>query len=121
MAFPPLTKPIQPFGSVEKLTDKGFDPIAQAVDFIEQIDLDIASMLFDANGNPKNYSQVAYASLISTKAKCINDLLRYGYARVSEVKQVEVTEIPKLRIITTESEEFTLDSPSDDDDEGGDA
>ena len=115
MAFAPLDKPIDPYGSVNKLTQLGVDPIAKAVEFIEQIEMDLACMMFDSEGRPKNYSQVAYAQLMATKAKAINDLLRYGYARVSEVKQVEVTEVPKLRIITTEDENFKPLSGEEDD------
>ena len=117
MAYAPLDKPIDPYGSVEKLTKLGLDPIAKAVEFIEQIDLDIACMMFDSEGRPKNYSQVAYAQLMATKAKAINDLLRYGYSRVSETKQLEITEIPKLRIVTTDDESF---KPLNDEDEGSD-
>jgi hypothetical protein len=102
----PLEKPINPYGSVDKLTQLGLDPIAKAVEFIEQLELDIACMMFNLDGSPRNYSQVAYAQLMATKAKAINDLLRYGYSRVSEVQQVEVKEIPQLRIITTEDESF---------------
>jgi hypothetical protein len=102
----PLEKPINPYGSVDKLTQLGLDPIAKAVEFIEQLELDIACMMFNPDGSPRNYSQVAYAQLMATKAKAINDLLRYGYSRVSEVQQVEVKEIPQLRIITTEDESF---------------
>jgi len=108
MAYPPLTSPIQSRKPAEKLAACGFDPIAQLVDFIEDCENEIASMLFDNEGAPKNYSQVAYASLLSTKQKAISDLLRYGYARVSEVSQVEVTEVPRITITTTEDEAFSL-------------
>jgi hypothetical protein len=66
MAYAPLDKPIDPYGSVDKLSRLGLDPIAKAVEFIEQIDLDIACMMFDSEGKPKNYSQVAYAQLMAT-------------------------------------------------------
>ncbi len=113
MAYSPLEKPINPYGSVEKLNETGFDPIAKAVEFIEQLEMDIACMMFNTDGTPKQYSQVAYAQLMATKAKAINDLLRYGYSRVSEVQKVELAEVPRIRIVTTDSDEFALD-PEDD-------
>ena len=77
---------VEPNKSVDKLNKLGFDPIQRLVVLHDNIDKELSSMLYDEEGNPrKKFSQVAYATLLGIQAKISNDLMRYGYARVTEV------------------------------------
>ena len=108
MARMPLKDPIQPYKSSEKLSGVGLDPIVEMTKFIDQLEDEIADMRFDDDGNPKPYSQVAYASLMVTKQAAINNLLKYGYSSIPVKQQVEVVNMPKLSIVTTDDEDFQL-------------
>ena len=92
MELPPLPEhlrthtPVESDKSVDKLNKLSFDPIQRLVILHENIDRELNSMMYDEEGNPrKKFSQVAYATLVGVQAKISNDLMRYGYSRVSEV------------------------------------
>lgn len=77
---------IIPDKSVDKLNNLNYDPIQRLVKLSNFIDAEMMAMLYDENGEPRRkFSQVAFAALLATQAKIANDLMRYGYARVSEV------------------------------------
>lgn len=102
----PLDTPIKPYESDTKLTQSGLDPIAEMVAFIDAIDLDIFMLRFDNEGNPKPFSQVAYASLMSTKQSAINNLLRYGYSTIPTKQIIDLpSELPKLSIVLTDNDD----------------
>lgn len=83
--------------SVKKLCELGFDPIVEMVKFIDQLDADIAFLMYDDEGNErKGYSKVAVASLQATRKGMMTDLLRYGYARVTEGVEVTAKNIPPV-------------------------
>ena len=91
--------------SVDKLNTLRFDPIQKLVALHDKIDKEMDSMLYDEDGEPRRkFSQVAYAALLATQAKISNDLIRYGYARVSEVKEVRDVTPEPIRITLTHKE-----------------
>lgn len=80
--------------SVQKLRQLGFDPIEKMVDLYQKITKEIEKMdKLNTNNTAfttmtgerrTRFSGVAYANLIAIQQKIIADLMRYGYARVSE-------------------------------------
>jgi len=108
MARMPLSSPIEPYKSSEKLTLVGLDPIKEMTDFIDHLNEEIERMRYDEDGNERPYSQVAYASLMVTKQAAINNLLKYGYSAIPVKQQVEVTEMPQLSIVMTDDDNFSL-------------
>ncbi len=111
--------PIQPHKSVEKLNSLRFDPIAKLVELYERIDADLNNMMYDEDGELKNFSHVAYSNLTSVKQKVAADLMRYGYSRVTETEIVEqVVRRPlKIQLSSTDQEfqdELRKDREGDD-------
>jgi hypothetical protein len=93
---------VEPSKSVDKLNKLQFDPIQKLVILHDNIDKEINSMLYDEEGNPKRkFSQVAYATLLGIQAKISNDLMRYGYARVTELPEPTVSAAEPIRIMLT--------------------
>lgn len=85
-----------------KLKELGFDPIEELVKMYRQTDQDIYSLTHNNDGTfREKFSQMALASLMTTKAKVGSDLLRYGYARVSELSANEEKSAPGMVIMTT--------------------
>jgi hypothetical protein len=81
---PKGSKNINSMASVKKLEELGFDPIEQMVMQYQEIDAVIA------NGEVRVGSG-AYAQLVATKATLINNLMQYGYKKVPEKIEQEVT------------------------------
>lgn len=82
--------------SVQRLQELGFDPIQKLVQLYEDITKEIAELdelkmnpKMLKNGDVRRYSSMAHAQLITTQQKLINDLMRYGYARVPETVNVK--------------------------------
>lgn len=103
--------------SIAKLEELGFDPLAELIKFHDQLDIDIANMLYDEEGQPRaRYSQQAYSSLLATKRSVYADLLRYGYARVTESVEVKTPNIKPVVIkLAKRAEDFEMqdsDEPS---------
>ena len=91
---------VEPNKSVEKLNQLGFDPIQRLVILHDNIDKELNNMLYDEDGEPrKKFSQVAYAALLGIQAKISNDLMRYGYARVTEVVETRDVSPEPIRIV----------------------
>lgn len=87
--------------AVVRLAELGFDPIEKLVQLyhditreIEELDALKMTPLMLKNGDVRRYSSMAHAQLITTQQKLINDLMRYGYARVPETVNVK-PEAPK--------------------------
>ena len=108
MARMPLKEAIKPYESSQMLSQSGLDPIVEMTQFIDHINDEMLLMRFDDEGNPKPYSQVAYASMLVTKQAAINNLLKFGYSSIPVKQEVVVSNLPKLSIITTDDEEFSL-------------
>lgn len=88
--------------AAKKLQELGFDPIAKMVELHEQLDQDIARILYDEDGEERDkYSAVALATLQSAKQKVISDLLRYGYARAPEASESSGANLSPVQINLT--------------------
>lgn len=92
---------IKPNQSVKKLETLRFDPITKLVDLHDRITNQINNMMWDADGEPQKYSQVAVATLLTIQSKVSADLLRYGYSRVSETTVIEQTNHRPMQIVLT--------------------
>jgi hypothetical protein len=87
--------------AVIRLAELGFDPLEKLVQLYGEITTEI-NELNELKTNPKvlkngdirRYSSMAHAQLITTQQKLINDLMRYGYARVPETVNIK-PEAPK--------------------------
>lgn len=90
--------------SAKKLEALKFDPIAKLVILHERISDQITNMMWGHDGEPKKYSQVAMASLLTIQSKISSDLLRYGYSRVSETTVVEQINARPMQIVLTRPE-----------------
>jgi hypothetical protein len=96
--------------STRKLLQLGFDPIEKMVELYHKLAKEISVMeqirdgtyitLHDTNF-PVKYSGVAYTNLMTTQQKIVNDLMRYGYARVPETVNVETPATQPLIINMT--------------------
>ena len=87
--------------AVVKLYELGFDPIEKLVQLYRDISKEIEELdtlklhpVMLPNGEVRRYSSMTHAQLLATQQKLINDLMRYGYARVPETVNVK-TETPK--------------------------
>jgi len=85
--------------SVERLEELGFDPMEKMVELYKETTTMVTEME-DAN-HPRRYSAQALATLMITKQKLINDLLRYGYRPVPEKQEQEITEKKPMSITLT--------------------
>jgi hypothetical protein len=96
MSRPVGSKNIHSKDAVRKLAQLGFDPIEKMVQMYQRVVDDIA-----AEKAKQKPSAMLLASLINVEQKCINDLMRYGYSRVSETNVIEQRELPPLSIVMT--------------------
>jgi hypothetical protein len=85
--------------SVDRLKELEFDPMQAMVDLFHDTCRMITEM--DDPDHSRRYSAQAMASLIITKQKLINDLMRYGYRHVPEKIEQEVTEKKPMQINLT--------------------
>lgn len=85
--------------SVDRLKELSFDPMAEMVELFHETSDMILEM--DDPKHPRRYSAQAMATLIITKQKLINDLMRYGYRHVPEKIENEITEKKPMRINLT--------------------
>ena len=96
---------VKPSESVAKLNQLQFDPIQRLVILHDNIEREINNMLYDEDGEPRRkFSQVAYATLLSIQAKISNDLMRYGYARTSEIIETRNLTPEPIKITLTRKE-----------------
>ena len=93
---PPGQPNLKSYRAARRLAQLEFDPIGKLVDQYNQIEIEIACML-DAKG----CSQMALAKLMEIRQKITADLLRYGYARVSENAQEANKVLPPININLT--------------------
>jgi hypothetical protein len=110
---PAIRRTGRPTGSVniasrraaKKLEELGFDPIAEMIKLHDDINTQLEEMTtaVDEDGNSRGYSQIAYSNLLSTKQKCVTELMRYGYARTPESTMGEGKPMPALQINLTGS------------------
>jgi len=85
--------------SVERLEQLGFDPMSKMVDLYHETTKMVEEM--EDPNHSRRYSAQALATLMITKQKLINDLLRYGYRPVPEKQEQEITEKKPMSITLT--------------------
>jgi len=76
-----------------RLSELGFDPIDKMVKMYDEV-----SAMLLAEESKMKPSAMKIAALVASKQKCINDLMRYRYARVSETSVVETKTIKPIKI-----------------------
>lgn len=93
------------FGA-QKLADLRFDPIEAKVKLARAYEKELdyhkdlqAGKILTEEGKSKRYSAQAHIMCMAAYDKLINDLLRYGYARVSETVTVETPQLPKVTFV----------------------
>lgn len=93
----------------QKLLSLSFDPIEAKVMLAEKYEAELAYheavreglILNPSTGEPRKYSPQAHNLVMSAYDRCVNDLLRYGYARVPEKEDDIGAEIPPVSINLT--------------------
>jgi len=85
--------------SVERLEELGFDPMEKMVELYKETTTMVTEM--EDSSHPRRYSAQALATLMITKQKLINDLMRYGYRPVPEKQEQEITEKKPMSITLT--------------------
>jgi hypothetical protein len=81
---PKGSKNINSMASVKKLEELGFDPIEMMVKQYKEIDLRLSDGTVRVGSG-------AYAQLLATQGQLINNLMQYGYKKVPEKIEQEVT------------------------------
>jgi hypothetical protein len=97
----------------QKLLSLNFDPIEAKVMLAEKYEIELAYheacreglVLNPKTGEPRSYNPQAHGLVMAAYDRCINDLLRYGYARVPEKEDDLGSEIPPVTISLTLTEE----------------
>jgi hypothetical protein len=85
--------------AAKKLEELGFDPIEKMIQMYHKLTIDIDRVQNDEDGNPREkFSALALANLMSAQQRCIDTLMRYGYARVTEGVEVTQTKIAPVTI-----------------------
>jgi hypothetical protein len=82
---PKGSKNINSMASVKKLEELKFDPIEQMVSKYEMIETAL-------NDGSVRVGSGAYAQLLATQGQLINNLMQYGYKKVPEKIEQEITE-----------------------------
>jgi hypothetical protein len=101
---------IDPQGSTKRLEELGFDPVEATVKMFFEVEKKIAEM----EANPKT-STMAIASLVNTKEKLINNLMRYGYRPVPDKTEVEQSTFTfGVDLTDTATEDFEPASETED-------
>lgn len=95
---PKGSKNINSMASVKKLEELGFDPIEMMVKKYTEIQQKLE------DGTVKEGSG-AYAQLIATQGTLINNLMAYGYKKIPDKIEQEVTEKKPISILLTDTNE----------------
>lgn len=99
--------------SQEKLEVLNHDPLEQLVRLHDRLERTLENMEDIRDGRAKGkFSMEYYTQTLMLLQKNNNDLLRYGYARVSETINVEQKNAPILSIQLTTAETFRKDNES---------
>lgn len=92
--------------SVRRLEQLKFDPILRMVQQYERLEEDLHNLTHNPDGTYREkYSHLAYSSISLVMQKITNDLIRYGYARVTETVNVNAPNPGPMQIILTEKYE----------------
>ena len=101
---PKGSKNINSMAAVRKLEELGFDPIEHMVKKYHdiQIQLDHLEAMGKANSG-------AYAQLTATQGTLINNLMAYGYKKIPDKIEQEVTEKKPISILLTDNKKENND------------
>ena len=88
---PKGSKNINSMASVNKLNELGFDPIEKMVELYQEIEIKL-------NNGAIREGSGAYAQLVATRGQLINNLMQYGYKKVPEKIEQEITEKKPIAI-----------------------
>lgn len=90
--------------SIKRLQQIRFDPIQRMVMLYNEVTTEIHVLTYDEEGKRRpKFSTVLLASLLATKQKLINDLMKYGYSPAAETVNInENRPKPKLIIQLTQ-------------------
>ncbi|MDB4216348.1 hypothetical protein N9765_01460 [Candidatus Pelagibacter sp.] len=91
---PKGSKNINSMASVRKLEELGFDPIEEMTKLYAEINVKLT------DGSVRVGSG-AYAQLLSTQGQLINNLMQYGYKKVPEKLEQEITSKTPMTIRLT--------------------
>lgn len=92
---PKGSKNINSLASVKKLEELGFDPIEMMITKYNKIE----GILSDGS---VRVGSGAYAALTATQGTLINNLMAYGYKRIPDKLEQEITELKPISILLTE-------------------
>jgi len=95
---PKGSKNINSMASVKKLEELGFDPIEHMVKKYH----DIQKQLENLESVGKSTSG-AYAQLTAVQGQLINNLMAYGYKKIPDKVEQEITEKKPISILRTEN------------------
>lgn len=95
---PKGSKSIHSMASVRKLEQLGFDPIEMMVKKYNEIQRQLDNL--EAAGKA---SSGAYAQLTATQGTLINNLMAYGYKKIPDKIEQEVTEKKPISILLTDT------------------
>lgn len=94
---PKGSKNIYSYESVKRLEALGFDPIEEMVNQYHSLNKMIAESYDKKNNKPTHVT----ATLKSTQQKIINDLMQYGYRKMPEKIEQEITDKKPLAVKLT--------------------
>jgi len=97
---PKGSKNINSMASVRKLEELGFDPIEHMVKKYHEIQKQLDNL--EAMGKS---TSGAFAQLTSTQGQLINNLMAYGYKKIPDKIEQEVTEKKPISILLTDTNE----------------
>jgi len=99
---PKGSKNINSMASVKKLEELGFDPIEMMVKKYNEIQYKLD------NGSVKEGSG-AYAQMVATQGTLINNLMAYGYKKIPDKLEQEVTKRKPISILLTDNKKEEKD------------
>ena len=84
----------------KKLEALGFDPIEKMIELYHKLERDVYNLEYDEMGLPKTkVPALALSQLKASQQKCISELMRYGYARVTEGVEISTQAIKPISIM----------------------
>lgn len=93
---PPGSKNLHSKDASRRLAQLGFDPIEEMIKLHAETIKAIAK-----ESSKEKPSAMALSQLMNVKQKCINDLMRYGYARTSESTEIKHNNLPPMTVVMT--------------------
>ena len=105
---PKGSKNINSMASVRKLEELGFDPIEMTVKKYQEIQSKL-----DYLEEIGKHTSGAYAQMTATQGTLINNLMQYGYKKIPDKIEQEVTEKKPISILLTDTNEKEKEDTSD--------